>query len=47
MNLYGLLRRLLPGLFADAAYALFCAVAVILIFMFWPTTTTIFAYLKL
>lgn len=47
MNLYFLVRRLLPGLCADIAYALFCAIAIILIFMFWPTETNIFAYLRL
>jgi len=47
MNLYCLVRRLLPGVFADICYTLLCALAIILIFMFWPTTTNIFAYLRL
>jgi len=47
MTLYGLLRRLLPGMFADITYVLICAVALILVIMFWPATTQIFAYLKL
>jgi len=47
MTLYGLLRRLLPGLFANITYVLFCAISIILVLMFWPATTQIFAYLKL
>lgn len=34
-------------MFADVAYVLFCALALLLVFMFWPATTQIFAYLKL
>lgn len=34
-------------MFADIAYTLLCSIAIVLIFMFWPTATNIFAYLKL
>ena len=47
MNLYRLVRRVVPGVFADCAYALICILAIIAIYLFWPATTGVFAYLKL
>lgn len=47
MNLYCLLRRLLPGMLVDITYTLLCTIAIILIYMFWPTATNIFAYMML
>jgi len=47
MNLYVLLRRLLPETLADITFMLLCSLAMILIYMYWPAATNIFAYMLL